>query len=211
MGTIRLFLIDDHRLLTDIWTVLFNSDDRFKVECSTNSSENAISLVEKYQPDIVLLDIAMTPINGFELMLLISKLERKPKVIALSLYNNPAIVKRIVSYGASGYITKNSPKEELFEAINQVYRGGHFFCREIKERIVEDIFDGGSLNEGIFRLTKAELLVIELLKQGFSSKEISILVKVKQKTIEVHRYNIFKKLKVRNVAALINFVNTQGI
>lgn len=210
MGTIKLFLIDGHQLLVECWVQLLQSKGLDVVGYATDASM-AASLVETVEPDIVVLDIAMTPVDGFAVLAKLAKLPYRPAVIGLSLYAASAVVKRFFQAGGNGYVTKNSPAEELLQAIEKVYRGDRFICQEVKDQLADRHLQHDELAVALERLSKREWQVIQQVKLGHSSKEIGALLKVHQKTIEVHRYNIFKKLHLRNRAELVNVLNARGL
>jgi DNA-binding NarL/FixJ family response regulator len=112
--------------------------------------------------------------------------------------------------GASGYVTKNSSKEEMFNAIIEVAKGNKFICSEIKELLAE-AQDDTAVVSAINSLTEREMDVINLIKQGSSSRDISIKLDISIKTVEVHRHNILKKLKLKNAASLIHFMNSSTV
>jgi two-component system invasion response regulator UvrY len=118
----------------------------------------------------------------------------------------------MIQSGASGYVTKNSSKEELFAALVEVQKGNKYICEEVKnilahQELDENIDSGPDLNA----LSQRELDVVKLIKEGLFSKEIAQKLDLSLKTVEVHRYNILKKLNLKNTAALVNFINSQGL
>ncbi|MGZ5222308.1 MAG: response regulator [Chitinophagaceae bacterium] len=212
MEKIRLLLVDDHKLLTDAWTQLFNSDPRFNVIAVANRGDEAIPLIEKFHPHIAIVDIAMTPIDGFELTRQIGLIFPAIKVIGLSIYRMKVYLQRMLAAGARGYVTKNSSKEELFAAVCKVNSGFTYICRDVfDDSDYEPFGKAESVDKAVNRLTRKELDIITFLKQGLSSHQIADRIKVSRKTVEVHRYNIMKKLHVNNVATLVNMANSRGL
>ena len=127
------------------------------------------------------------------------------------MYALPAYAKRMMQTGASGYVTKNSSKEEMIDAIIKVAAGDKYVCHDIKEKIALNVLNAQEGETDIESLTRRELEIIKLLQQGLSSKIIGEQLDVSQKTIEVHRYHILKKLNLKNTASLINLVNQRGL
>jgi DNA-binding NarL/FixJ family response regulator len=211
MSRIKLFLVDDHQLLTDTLTLMLNQDDRFEVIGSTQHVEEVIPFIKTARPDIILLDIALGETNGFDLTCEIMRLNPHPQVIAVSLYSMPAYVKKMMSAGASGYVNKNSSKEELILAILEVYAGNKYICQEIKDKIVKNQLEEDDQSAALNSLTRQELDIIGYIKLGLSSREIADKKGITLKTVEVHRYNILKKLGLNNAAALVNLVNLRGL
>ncbi|WP_276503187.1 response regulator transcription factor [Terrimonas pollutisoli] len=208
---ITLFLADDHKLITDAWTGILNADRRFRVIGSANNSANALSLITQCHPDIVLLDISMTPIDGYELTRSIKECHNHIQVIAVSYFDMPSCFTKILKAGASGYVTKTSSIEELKEAIVTVHMGEKYACSEINQNIVRQVLRPDEMTAAIKSLTTKQLSIIDYLKKGFSSKEIASLAGISRRTVEIHRYNIMKKLGLKNIAALINEMNARGI
>jgi two-component system invasion response regulator UvrY len=112
--------------------------------------------------------------------------------------------------GAMGYVTKNSSREEMIEAILSVYDGKKYICEEIKNIISQQVLNEES-SPGVSVLSEREIQIIRLIKEGMSSKEISTILEISVKTVEAHRHNILKKLNLKNTAALINFINNSSL
>ena len=123
MSKITILLVDDHKLIRDSWCFILNSDPRFQVIGETNEGSDAIELAKNKRPQIVLMDVNMTPVNGFDATRQIRKYSPGSKVIGISMYCMPAYAKRMLQMGAMGYVTKNSSKDEMFEAIVEVNNG----------------------------------------------------------------------------------------
>ena len=202
---ISILIADDHKLIRETWTIILNRDSRFKVIGSCSNSEDAVKMTGDVHPDVVLMDINMLPFSGIEATRQIREISPDTKIIGVTMHSQPAYAKKMLQLGASGYVTKNSSKEEMVEAILQVSEGKKFICEEIKELISEASEDTGMV-EAVNTLTEREMDVINLIKNGNSSKDISIKLQISIKTVEVHRHNILKKLKLKNAAALIHYM-----
>jgi DNA-binding NarL/FixJ family response regulator len=211
MDTITILLVDDHRLIRDSWAFILNSDPRLKVIGEADNGADAIKIAKEKKPHIILMDINMTPVNGLEATKEIHKFSPGSKVIAVSMHSMPVYAKKMLQNGAMGYITKNSPQQELITAIIEVNKGNKYICAEVKDTLVQQQFENENEGPLINHLSKRELEVIHLLKDGLSSKEIALQLGITLKTTEVHRYNILKKLKLKNTASLVNFINTHGL
>lgn len=211
MEKITILLVDDHKLVRDSWSFILNSDPRFEVIGETSNGEEAVQIAENKTPDIVLMDINMTPINGFEATKLVRKYSPLSKVIGVSMHSMPAYAKKMLQAGASGYVTKNSSKEELLEAIVEVHNGQKYICSEVKNILAQQELEEGGGAPDLNILSKRELDIAKLIREGLSSREIALKLDISYKTVEVHRYNILKKLQLKNTAALVNFINAQGL
>ena len=212
MEKITILLVDDHQLIRETWALLLNSDPRFQVVGETDDVNQALEICREKHPVVVLMDINMTPINGFEGTKLIRKYVPATKVIGMSMHSMPAYARRMLQSGAHGYVTKNSSKEELFEALVEVQKGNKYICEEVKNILAHQALDeSGETGPDLNVLSRREIDVIQLIKEGLSSKEIAQKLEISLKTVEVHRYNILKKLHLKNTAALVNFINSQGL
>ncbi len=207
MEKINILIADDHKLIRETWTYILNSDPRFQVVAECGDSEEAVELAKQKRPHIVLMDINMTPINGFEATEKIRKVSPGSKIIGVSMHSQPAYAKKMLQVGAKGYVTKNSSREEMFKAIMEVFRGNKYVCDEIKTIISEQLLDENQDTPNINSLTEREIQIINHIREGLSSKEIAAKLKISLKTVEVHRHNILKKLKLKNSASLVNFIN----
>lgn len=212
MGKITILLVDDHKLIRDSWSFILNSDPRFKVIGETSSGQEAVKIAVKKNPSVILMDVNMSPVNGFDITKDILELSPGSRIIGVSMHTMPAYARRMLRLGAWGYVTKNSSKEEMITAIEEVYKGKKYICKEVKDILVtqklkEDLEKPGDMND----LSRRELEVINLIKAGLKSKEIALQLEISTKTVEVHRYNVFRKLKLKNSVSLVNFLNEKGL
>lgn len=211
MKKISILIVDDHKLIRESWSLILNTDPRFEVIGEISSGEEAIAFVGNIKPDIILMDVNMKPMSGFDATKNIRKIAPFSKIIGVSIHNMPAYAKKMLSLGAMGYITKNSSKEEMINAIIEVNHGNKYVCEEVKGILMKRELEGNAETPEMSVLSRRELEVIHLIRDGLSSKEIASQFGIALKTIEVHRYNILKKLKLKNTASLINFINEQGL
>lgn len=210
MEAISILIADDHKLIRDTWSFILNTDQRFKVVAECSNGEEAVEQAKLKRPQIVLMDINMTPVSGLEATKQIRKVSPGSRIIGVSMHSQPAYAKKMLQIGAKGYVTKNSSREEMFKAIMEVHKGNRYICDEVKNIISEQIMDDGP-SQGINSLSERELQIVKLIKEGFSSKEISSQLNISLKTVEVHRHNILKKLNLKNSAALVNYINTYAV
>lgn len=211
MGKITILLVDDHKLIRDSWSFILNSDARFQVIGETSNADEAVEIARDKKPEIVLMDINMSPVNGFEATKLVRKYSPGSKIIGISMHSMPAYARRMLQMGAMGYVTKNSSKDELLAAIIEVHNGKKYVCDEVKNILAQQELEdeGGAPDMNV--LSRREIDIVQLIKEGLSSKEIAIRLDISLKTVEVHRYNILKKLSLKNTAALVNFINAHGL
>lgn len=211
MEKITILLVDDHKLIRDSWSFILNCDPRFSVIGETSSGQDAIEIAREKRPNIVLMDVNMSPVNGFDATKQIHRLSPESRIIAVSMHTMPAYAKRMLQLGAMGYVTKNSSKEEMIAAIVEVRAGKKYICEEVKNILAQQELDEDSEVADLNNLSRREIDIIKLIKEGLSSKEIAQQLDISLKTVEVHRYNVLKKLKLKNTAALVNFINAKGL
>lgn len=206
MKKITVLIAEDFQLIREVWQTLFNNNPRFQVVGACESGEEAFEIAKLQKPDIVLADINLKGMDGFELTKLLNKELPSTKILAVSMHIQISYVQKILRLGASGYVTKNSPVEELIEAVTAVHNNQRYICEEIRQLLASQVT--GDSQQGTQSLSLREMEVINHIKMGHSSVEIAELLQLSRKTVEVHRYNIMRKLNVKNTAALINHMNT---
>lgn len=205
---IKILIAEDHGLVREAWDIILNADPRFTVIGLAENGEKALELAKQLRPDIVIMDINMPGMDGFEATKQIRTYSPGSKILAVSIHSAPVYAQLMLKNGAMGYITKNSKRAELFMAILEITSGKKYICNEIRNNLSDDLAYGSNRPEStINKLTKREIEIIELIKMGNSSKVIANKLHLAAKTVDVHRYNILKKLKLKNSSALVNFIN----
>ena len=207
MKKITILIVEDHTLMRENLTLFLNSNEAFEVVGSTGSGDEAVDLVKTLSPDIVLMDINLIDTTGVEVTGLIKCVSPTTKIIGLSMHQHPAYAKAMIQKGAMGYITKNASQTEICTAITQVYEGQKYLSNEIKNKIADQMMHTEDAEQGIQSLSKREMEIIKLIKNGDTSKEIAEKLFISNRTAEVHRYNILKKLNLKNSAALVSYIN----
>ena len=210
MKKVSIMIVDDHTLIRETWSFLLGKNENFDVVAECGEGERAIELARDKRPDVVLLDINMAPMSGFEVLKMIRKFSPSSKIIGVSMHSQPAYAKKMLRLGAKGYVTKNSPRQEMLEAISEVSNNQINICQEVKNILSEQMLNGDQVNPDINNLSDREMQIVRALKEGLSSKEIATSLNISLKTVEVHRHNILKKLKLKNTVSLINFINSQA-
>ncbi len=205
---ITLLLVDDHQLIRESWVFILNQNPRFKVIGSTGSGDEAVEIATKLEPDIIIMDIQLGEKSGLEYAKELHKIVPKSKLIGVSMFSQPAYVRKMIVNGAKGYVTKSSPSEELVKAILEVSEGRQYICDEMKDIFTKMAIEKKDDSPKDFKsLTSRELEIIKYVREGHTSNAISEKLGISQKTVEVHRSNILKKLGLKNTSALVTFAN----
>ena len=196
-------------MMIDMWSALLGSDPRFEVVGYALDGNSAIEKIRQQQPQVVLMDITLPGQSGIEITKVVKEEIPAVRVLAVSMHNNTMLIKQMLGIGASGYVSKTSGFEEMSQAILTVANGQRYISEDIKELITAQLINPETQSTAakLNQLTKREMQIVEMLRDGLSSKEIAEKLSISNRTVEVHRYNIFRKLEVNNVVSLIKLVN----
>jgi DNA-binding NarL/FixJ family response regulator len=205
---IKVLIVDDHKLISEAWSSLLKDAPQIVVCGTADSEETAFDQAFIHKPDIVLMDINLGSGSGLTAASKILDSIPKTRVIGLSLHDDITYVKKFLSLGAKGYLTKNTNKSELINAIHSVSRGELFIAAEIKDRYFASLLNVDESEKK--ELTMKEIEIVKLIAQGLTSKEIGDKLFVSHRTIETHRHNILKKLDLPNAAQLSSWAKDKG-
>jgi two-component system invasion response regulator UvrY len=210
MEKVTILIVDDHTLVRECWKLILNTDPRFNVIAESTSGEEAIEIAKELRPDVVIMDINLPGMNGIEATHWIRRYSPGSRILGVSLHTQPAYARKMMQKGAMGYITKNSSYQEMIRAIVEVKNKRKYVCEEIRN-ILSDAMLNDDERDGFHSLSRREIEIIGYIKRGFSSKEISEALNISVKTVEVHRYNVLKKLHMKNAAAMVNYINNSQL
>ncbi|EJM10420.1 MULTISPECIES: response regulator [Pseudomonas] len=201
---IRVALVDDHSLVRDGIKALLAVMAPLEVVGEAESGAQAIEMVGRCQPDLLLVDISLRDMNGLELTRVLRSQYPSLKVLMLSMYDNYEYVSESVRAGASGYVLKNSPSREIIAAIEAIASGGTFYSAEIAQRLIADKTTDNEL-------TPRESQVLYKMAQGLNNKEMARELDISVRTVETHRLSIRRKLNIDKPAALVKYAIDHGI
>ncbi|GAB2998364.1 response regulator transcription factor [uncultured Cyclobacterium sp.] len=202
MNKYKIAIVDDHQLFRDGIDSLLSMQENFEVVISAeNGKDFLMKLKSGIQPDLLLLDLTMPEMNGFEVLNKLKKNYPKIKTIAISMHDDGNYIMQSIRGGAYGYLLKNTDAEELLLAIDTVLNGNKYFNKDISQRMINIM----SL-EGVSpkRLSPKEMQILGLIAEGQTTKEIAHKLIISTRTVETHRNNMMKKLDVKNTPELIN-------
>lgn len=209
MSKIRILLTDDHTLFRQGIRTLISAEPDMEVVGEAANASDAVALAAQLRPEVVLMDIGMTGMSSFEATRLIRKENPGTRVIFLSMYDDEDYLAECVEMGASGYILKESPSEQLITAVREVSRGGSYLSPRLLTRLVDDFRmqgRGGPVRQPRFgTLTKREREILKMLAEGRSVKEIASGFDLSVKTVEAHKFNLMRKLDIHNKAQLVQY------
>ncbi|MEH6473883.1 MAG: response regulator transcription factor [Halopseudomonas sp.] len=204
--TIRVMLVDDHEIVRAGFRRLLDSADDISVVCEASSGEEAYHQYQKYNPDLVVMDLSMPPgAGGLEAIQRIRAVAPHARILVLTVQECEPYPSRVMQAGAKGYLTKRCAPEELIEAVRQVNAGKEFVAEQIQQKIT-----GGSTSE-LDLLTKRELQIFTMLAGGQTAAQIAEAMYISQKTVHAHRSNIMNKLKLSKTSDIIHLGIRHGI
>jgi len=210
---IRVFLVDDHNIFRESLRLWLESAADIEVVGETGEGQAALALIKKKKPDVVLMDVAMPGLNGFEITRKITPQLGGVKVVALSAYSERKFVLRMFRAGAAGYLIKDCVFKELAYAIKAVAKGQTYISPKIADILVNGCLKHSAKDalDSFSALTEREREVLQHIAEGKTTKETAFLFKVSIKTIETHRAQIMEKLKIDSVAGLTKYAIREGI
>lgn len=202
---VRLMLVDDHPFVRDGVRMRLEATGQIEVVGEAGSVDEAVQLARDFSadraPHMVLTDISMRKLSGIDLAAHFRQQFPGIAVLVLSMHNNPEYVRRAIGWGARGYVLKDAPAQELVEAIQAVHAGETWFSPELRQHLeaAPEAEIAGS------PLTPKELATLEWLACGYSNKQIALELGMSVRTVETHRFNLRRKLRIAGQAELVKY------
>lgn len=209
MANIRVMLVDDHDLIRYGLRRLLEDQSGIEVVDEASSGEEALEKVRTVKPDVVLMDINMPGIGGFEATSRLNKTGASCKVIVLTVHSEGPLPKRILEAGAMGYLTKGSPVEEMVEAIQRVNAGQRYIAPSIAQQLALSMLPGESSLLDL--LSQRELQVLIMISQGMRTNAISDKLSLSPKTVSTYRKRLHEKLDVSNDVEMMHLAIKHGL
>lgn len=210
MNPITVLLADDHDVVRKGMKMLLEDEEDVKVVGEASDGLDAIEKVSILMPNVVILDLTMPKMNGIEAAKVISSEYPAVKILIFSMHNNREYIINSVENGASGYLLKDTGKEELMRAIKVVSEGRKYFPPEISEVIIDELLAKTTIevqddkNRPIFqKITPKEKQILGMIVQGYNSREIADKLFLSIRTVDNHRANMMKKTQAKNTADLV--------
>ncbi|MFC4097194.1 response regulator transcription factor [Euzebyella saccharophila] len=211
-NTTSIVLVDDHSLVRDGIKALLESESDLEVIGEGDDGLEALQLVEDKNPEILIIDIRMPNMTGIEAVNELKKRKSSVKCIILSMHDSEEYILKSVNAGAKGYLLKDTGKVEFIKAIHTVREGGTYYSGDISNVLVnnllkpsKEIVEQVSKPKGgdnPFDLTNKELQILELVLSGLTNKQISEKLQNSKRTVETHRFNLMRKMDVKNLIDL---------
>lgn len=213
---IKIHLADDHQVLIDGMLAVLKTQPNYEVVGFSLNGENLVERVALNDAHILIMDINMPEKDGIQVLREFNEKGFTCKVIILSSYDDPKLIKEVIKLGASGYLTKQCAGDNIMDAINTVILGQQYFSAAIKDKIFDIYTDNAnpqSLNaeQIISSITDRELEILYYICEERSGKDISEILKISPNTVETHRKNLMKKLSVKSTVGLVLFATKHNL
>ena len=210
----QIFIVEDHRLFREGLKAMLSPSPEYEIIGEAEDGLEAIRLIKKQKPDLVLLDLSMPRMNGLSVLREIKGSMPEIKILVLSIHESDQYVLQAFEAKADGYAIKDSSREELRMAIRSVLEGKKYISPGVAGNVLEGYLDGRKTlktKSALDTVTEREKEILKLLGEGYQNKEIADLVHISVKTVEKHRANIMAKLDLHNAAALTAFAFEHGL
>ena len=210
---IKVLIADDHFLVREGLRSSLSEYPQIEIVGEASNGREAIQKAETLEPDVVLMDINMPEMNGLEATAALRKSGSKARVLALTVHNNKQYVIQIIRSGAQGYVLKDTSPDELVHGIQVVLRGEAFFSPTVSRLILQLLRedDLAPVAGGETRLTPREVQIVTLVAAGKTNKEIAAELNVNVRTVETQRYQLMRRINVRNAAELTRYAVNHGL
>ena len=218
MEKIKVVLADDHVLVRNGIKALLEDESDVEVIEEASNGKEALAVVSKTNPNLLIVDIRMPEMTGIEVVGEIKKTYPNVKTLVLSMHDSEEYVVKAIQAGADGYLLKGASKEEFMKALHKIVQGGKYFTGDVSNIIMDNFVNNPNAQtvkteskELPFKLTKRESQILSLVLELKNNKDIAEDLKISKRTAEVHRFNLMKKLEVKNLIELINKAKEYGL
>ena len=214
MSKQRIVIAEDHTILREGLRALISANPRLDVVGEAQDGREAVRCVERFTPDLILVDLSMPKMNGIEAIREMRKRWPDMRILALTVHKSEEYILATLQAGANGYVLKDATHAELMIAIDSVLGGKPYLSPGVSEKIIEGYLEGKKTSEPTSpwdTLTPREREVLKLIAEGYKNREIADMLCISVKTVEKHRANLMEKLDLHNAAALTAFAMDKGL
>lgn len=207
---IRVLVVDDHPMLRGGILSLLNRQPDIHVVGEADNGPHAIELAEQLHPDIVVMDINLNGAIDVKSTEMIKQRWPDMHVVAFSMHNEVQVIRRMLNAGVSAYLTKSVPHDELIKAIRAVMRGEVYYDREVLGVMADSLTNGSDEKDQDVNLSVRESEVLYFVSKEFTNQEMADRMDISLRTVETHKRNLVKKLRVKNVVGLVRYAMENG-
>lgn len=207
---IRIVLVDDHSLVRTGLRLIVEKQSDMEVIGEAEDGEPGLNLIKRLLPDIALVDLHMPGVSGIEVTERVRRAKLATRIVILTMAGEAPFPRRLLEAGASGYLTKGCPADELLKAIRQVADGRRYLSTDVAQQLALGNALGGA-DSPFEELSTRELEVAMMLAQGLTAVQIAKRLKLSAKTVATYKYRLFEKLAIDNVVTLAHLATQHGL
>jgi DNA-binding NarL/FixJ family response regulator len=213
MSPIRVLLADDHALVLAGIRALVEELGDTQIVAEANNGRDAVALAKKHKPDLVIMDISMSELNGIEATAQIMAEVPSTRVLILSMHTTEDFVRRAIEAGAAGYLVKDSAPLDLKIAVGAVLRNEVYLSPRVSKHVVSGFLHGKPNHDGtsMDALTARQREILQMIAEGKSTKQIAFQINVSVKTVETHRAALMERLDIHDIAGLVLYAVRHGL
>lgn len=215
MPNISVLLADDHNIVRHGLKALLIAEGDITIVAEAQTGREAVQLATQHRPEVVVMDLAMPLLNGWEATRQIVKAVPSAKIVVLSTYGDDEHIQQAISAGAAAYLLKQTAAADLVKAIREVKKGNAYFspaiAKRLREQTCQPAAEGEPLKPVEPELTPREAEVLQLIAEGFANKQIAAELGLSVKTVEKHRQQVMHKLRIHDIAGLVRHAAEKGI
>jgi DNA-binding NarL/FixJ family response regulator len=210
---VTIVLADDHHVMRQGLRLVLEAQEHFQVVAEAGNGLDAIALVERFNPCVLIVDVMMPGLNGLEVTRQVRQRASRTRVIVLSMYSNEAYVLEALRHGAAGYVLKEAQADELVHAVHEVAAGRRYLSPPLSERAIEAYLQKAqdTVLNPYETLTTREREVLQLAAEGRTNGDIAAALYISPRTVETHRANVMRKLGLQHQADLIRYALQRGL
>jgi DNA-binding NarL/FixJ family response regulator len=210
---VTIVLADDHHVMRQGLRLVLEAQEHFQVVAEAGNGLDAIALVERFNPCVLIVDVMMPGLNGLEVTRQVRQRASRTRVIVLSMYSSEAYVLEALRHGAAGYVLKEAQADELVHAVHEVAAGRRYLSPPLSERAIEAYLQKAQ-DTGLDpyeTLTTREREVLQLAAEGRTNSDIAAALYISPRTVETHRAKVMRKLGLQHQADLIRYALQRGL
>ena len=207
---IRIALVDDHTLVRTGLRLIIGKQPDMQIVAEADDGEPGLAQIKKQLPDVALVDVHMPGVSGVEVTERVRRAKLKTHIIILTMVGEAPFPRRLLEAGASGYLTKGCPAEELIKAIRTVASGRRYLSSDVAQQLALESASGASASP-FDELSARELEIAMMLARGRSMPDIADRLKISAKTVATYKYRLYEKLNVNNVVTLAHLAAVHGL
>lgn len=212
--SIKVFLADDHTVVREGLKLILESQDDISIVGDANNGRDAVKMIIKSRPDVVVMDISMPELNGIDASFQILEQIPATRIIMLSMHSSTEHIFRALRAGVRGYIIKESAGTEVIDAVRAVMKGSRYLSQKIADTVIDRYISkhtDDTMDNILHSLSSREIEILQLVAEGKSSAEIARILFLSQKTVETYRSRLMQKLNLNNIPELVKLAIKHGL